>query len=106
MADLDDPGALGFGTQAIFKDLLNGPIKIALQKQRLVTEANSGHALDISALAQLRDQRRREGIENSPVPSQIESLDFSFDDGAQAIGSRHHNEHLIIPIPCNPAPPE
>jgi hypothetical protein len=31
-------------------------------------------------------------------------LDFEFDDGAQAIESRHHNEHLVIPIPCNPAP--
>ena len=105
MADLDDPAALSFGTQAVFKDLLNGPIKIAFQKQRLVTEANPGHALDISGLGKLRDQRRREGIENRPITSQIEPLDFQFDDRAQTIGSRHHNEHLVVPIPCNPAPP-
>jgi hypothetical protein len=90
----------------MFKNLLNGTIKIAFQKQRLVSEAKPGHALDGSGFGDLHNHRRREGFENRSVTSPIEPLDFKLDDGAEAIVSRHHNEHLIIPIPCNPAHPE
>ena len=104
MTDLDDPAALDLRTQVMFKDLLDGTIKIAFEKQRLVPEAKPGHALDGSGLGQLRNHHWREGFQNCSVTSPIEPLDFKFDDGAQAIESRHHNEHLVIPIPCNPAP--
>ena len=104
MTDLDNPAAFDLRTQMMFKDLLDGTIKIAFQKQRLVSEAKPGYALDGSGLRDLRNHHRCEGFEKSSVTSPIEPLDFKFDDRAQAIESRHHNEHLVIPIPCNPAP--
>ncbi len=69
----------------MFKNLLDGTIKVAFEKQRLVPKAKPGRALDSSGLAQLRNYHWREEVENCSVTSPIEPLDFEFDDGTQAI---------------------
>ena len=80
MTDLDDPAALELRTQMMFKDLLDGTIKIAFEKERLVPEAKPGRALDGSRLRQLRNQHWGEGFQNRSVTFSIEPLNFTFDD--------------------------
>ena len=106
MTDLDDLAALDLRTQVMFKDLLNGTIKIAFQKQRLVPEAKPGHALDGSDLGQLRNHHWREGVENCSITSPIEPLDFKFDDGAQAIEFAAPQRTSGYPHPVQPGTPK
>src|ERR1700722_9677536 len=100
MRDFDDLIAVNPAPEVVLQELLYGSVEVALRKERLVSKADAGSALDTPGLAQLRDdcprKRRQEGLVALPV----ELSDCVFDDRPQAIVSRHHNEHLAIPIPC------
>src|ERR1700730_18926115 len=103
MRDFDDLIAVNPAPEVVLQELLYGSVEVALRKERLVSKADAGSALDTPGLAQLRDDCMRKRREEGLVALPVELSDCVFDDRPQAIGSRHHNEHWLSPSRARPA---